>query len=872
MFRGTKIAKIYHDITAKYNGYFNAREIKRDMVEANRNQYQDDYTKVLPINRFPDDQMAKSNSSKSDKIIEKVTRVIQKHKPSKWTDDCYLLMGKAYFYKGEYISAIERFRYVNSKFEGKIPAYEALIWITYSYLQQGDVSQARALMTDIKTEENFPESLQKELKLAEAEVAIAREKYETAYEKLKAAIPEVSDRDQETRYLFILGQLAQERGNYAKGIVQYNKVLSKRPPYETDFHAKINKASCFQQKGSRNLEKIQADLKEMLKDEKNVDYKSRIYYELAQLAKRNNNQQQFIQYLKKALSAKKATKKQKANAYQNLAQYYFKNGQYGKSKAYFDSTFDIITKDHENYEVLSSKKDVLDELIKYKRSFRTQDSLQKMAKWNKNQFKNQFQQVLKREKEKKKSQAQQARRKKRMERLKRSQQQQLQRGQEISQAGNQRRNNNQWYFYNQRAKEQGQPAFQRKWGKRPLQDNWRIKTEKASDFEESKEEGTDKPAKTQAEDQQAKKNPFEAFANQQEVIPDNFEKLPQTEKVFYSQIPFDSAKMAASDAELQKALYNTGVIYYKDLKDLDRAARHLHKLQEEHPGNPYEPKAYYYLYKIYQDKDNLEKANKFKQKLLNQYPNNQYATLIKNPEKLRASANKNNPELESYYDKTHQYYKNGQCRKVRSRMESADSSFEDNYLQTKFEYLTILCEGKHEDTRKTFKKKLKKFIEENKEKQPVIGHAQNVYNYLVTHDGSKQKTRQQKQDFPFDENASERHLYFIAVPIDNNDTEKIKLAYSQYNNEYYKFLNLSISTLMYQRDKRIIVVRDFENKGQGLDYLKSVKNDEAFKKQLGLESINHFVASVNNYKKVIKNKQLPLYEQFFNQEYLKVER
>ena len=83
------LGKKYHDVTAKFNGYFNADEIYK--------------TSIL------------------DKVIEKVTKVAALHEPSKWLDDCYVLMGKAQYLKGDLESAQETFEYFVKDFNPKDP-------------------------------------------------------------------------------------------------------------------------------------------------------------------------------------------------------------------------------------------------------------------------------------------------------------------------------------------------------------------------------------------------------------------------------------------------------------------------------------------------------------------------------------------------------------------------------------------------------------------------------------------------------------------------------------------------------------------------------------------------------------------------------
>ena len=97
MFKDTKLEELYHDVTARYNGYFNARMLTQEVVEEVRKTHQDDFNEILSVYQFPSKEKAKQLTPKCDKIIEKCTRVLQKHEESKWSDNCYFLMGKARF-------------------------------------------------------------------------------------------------------------------------------------------------------------------------------------------------------------------------------------------------------------------------------------------------------------------------------------------------------------------------------------------------------------------------------------------------------------------------------------------------------------------------------------------------------------------------------------------------------------------------------------------------------------------------------------------------------------------------------------------------------------------------------------------------------
>jgi len=117
----SKLSKFYHNTTALYNGYFNANEILEDTYIQLKDQHQDNYTEILPLYDYVSINDPKSVAAELDRAIEKVTTVAALHEPSKWVDDCYVLMGEAQYLKQEYETAEETFAYFKDEFNPTNP-------------------------------------------------------------------------------------------------------------------------------------------------------------------------------------------------------------------------------------------------------------------------------------------------------------------------------------------------------------------------------------------------------------------------------------------------------------------------------------------------------------------------------------------------------------------------------------------------------------------------------------------------------------------------------------------------------------------------------------------------------------------------------
>lgn len=110
-----------HDMNARYNGYFNAKELYSSSVDQLVTLHEDNYNQVLTIYPYGEEEDRETVRENMDIAIEKVVKVVALHPSSKWVDDCYVMMGKAQYLKGDYESAEETFEYFVDDFNPRDP-------------------------------------------------------------------------------------------------------------------------------------------------------------------------------------------------------------------------------------------------------------------------------------------------------------------------------------------------------------------------------------------------------------------------------------------------------------------------------------------------------------------------------------------------------------------------------------------------------------------------------------------------------------------------------------------------------------------------------------------------------------------------------
>ncbi len=110
------VSKLYQNTTARYNGYFNAKELYRGSVKKLDDNYRDNYNRILPFYKHVAVENATTVAGDLDNAINKVTVVVNLHPQSKWVDNCYILSGQCQFLKKDYDAAQHTFEYMIKEF------------------------------------------------------------------------------------------------------------------------------------------------------------------------------------------------------------------------------------------------------------------------------------------------------------------------------------------------------------------------------------------------------------------------------------------------------------------------------------------------------------------------------------------------------------------------------------------------------------------------------------------------------------------------------------------------------------------------------------------------------------------------------------
>ena len=154
---------------------------------------------------------------------------------------------------------------------------------------------------------------------------------------------------------------------------------------------------------------------------------------------------------------------------------------------------------------------------------------------------------------------------------------------------------NAWYFYNPALVSAGKTEFQRKWGRRKLEDDWR-RRDKAS-FSMDDLTGNDETADLENEEGETEITDDTAASDTTQL--NEASNDPHKPEFYIQQLPLTPEDIATSNEIIADGLFNMGIILKNQLGDFDASLDAFNRLDNQFPQNDFRLEAYYNTYLIY---------------------------------------------------------------------------------------------------------------------------------------------------------------------------------------------------------------------------------------------------------------------------------
>jgi hypothetical protein len=980
------LAKLYHNTTARFNGYFNATELYKASLEELTAQHRDDYTDLLPVYAYVDVENPKVVADKLDEAVKKVAVVVNLHRKSDYTDNCYLLAGKAHYLKQDYETAEETFRYlldeygkdywrkkeqkklrkkekkqsgkkakssekrmsrkerqkkqkkerkerekarkekkkkmekwrkkynraVRKRRKGKDvplpkrpgeaeeemaqdstlldeaiaqqeepepqpepepeeeeqeekdedkknyflkhkPSYqEGTLWLARTLVERDREEEALRYIRELEGDPNLFAEVRRQIPPLRAYIFLKLDKTEPARQALEQAVELASNRQDKARYTYIMAQLYRRADQPDDAFAAFRQAKRYSNDYTMEFNSRLNMALNEWLAGRETQEDAVANLEQMLKEEKNAEFRDQIYFVMATIALEGNDREQAIANLVNSLRVSSANPNQRAEAYLTLADLYFEEEDYVMAKSYYDSTLQVMKPIAEDYQRVSRLSNNLKEIAAAIQTINLQDSLLRISRLSEEE-----KQELAFEIKAKEEQA-------RLEAIKAQAGTSSRTGRPSSRKGaaglqtatafgqqapntprpvtaNLSGPESTFFAYDPKALRRGERDFQRKWGNRKLEDNWRRSSHSGASLFDDEEGVQEEPAAS--------------VFNEDEVAQ------------ILDDVPSGPEEVKLAEFELQQAMFSLGTLYRDRMKDNEKCVEALVELNRRFPGNNFELDSWYYLYLAHTDLGQALKAREYADKIQTKYSGSTYDRVIRNPNYANELLDEK-AKLGRYYDQAFAAFKAGNYQKALQMCEGAKNEFgPKNELRAKFALLRAMNVGKLQG-RDAYKLALKEVVAKYKD-TPEQKQAREMLRIL----GGAVATLPGGDKVDLSRFKPEKDaIHYVLVAFEEEiDLNQVKIAVSDFNQAFFELKRLRIANIYLGKTAKdrlpIIVIRRFKNEAEAMDYYYTYQKN---KDQFVDSSVPFKVLPItqNNYREVLRLKSATEYQAFFEQMYL----
>lgn len=864
----TWASRQYHMATTRWNVYFNGKESLKKGQELIVQNHEENFDKLLPVYLENDIAARETASAQMERAVNKAVKAIELHsitaKPKRkkgkresekyrefrrkkeynnMIDECYLLLGKAQFYRREYYSTERTFRYILREYQDMPMHYEAAIWYARTLGEQNKYFRALRTVEDVMEEEGFPEKLIPMARTAKADFYIRRGLYDQAIQELEFLKDNTKKANGQTRYYYLLAQLYTQQGKIDKAQATYTDLVATHPEYDYVFNANLSKALLY---GDYNLaesdNKVKSELRRLIRDGRNRQYLDQVYYTLARVFEKEGNMDKAEENYLLAVEHNMNNAKQQAKTLLALGDLYFdQKKDYAAALESYQAASPLLTEDYPQYEEVKIRLESLTQLAENLKTVSVQDSLRRIALMPTFERENFIKEMMFAEREAIKSKSR--REKKAVKESMKSIDRPI----------------GEWYFYNPMAVAQGKKEFEKKWGVLNLTDNWRTEQEKLQIWAEERSE----------------------------MSKDTLHF--RTYEDYVSNLPLKPEALKESEEKSVNALYNTGVIYEDELDDYLKAKMSFEEVLERNPKDEEKRlRTNYHLYMLNSLLDNTAEAEKYKNIVLKEFPNSSLAKVLKDPAYYNKMAQAGK-DAETLYEKAYTAYSAKNFDYAKELTNTGMSKYEGSATYQRFAFLNAMSKA-YTESAEDFKKALEKvkaiatdtkILETSQallaklEKGQIPN--QNVSKEEVIYtaaDFEKPEVKKaavslpEKLEIPkvYKMEAEAKHYFAMVLPRDLKGN--VQRAITAFNDEKFAEKNLRVQRRNFSLNTDIILVEAFANKEEALQYFaRMIVAQKDFLKAVNEVDYNNLIISENNLKKLTADRKVLPYLDFYAYHY-----
>lgn len=697
--KNTSQTRWWHSFHAKYNTYYNGSVAYVEGSLEKENGNKDNFTEMIPLYTVGNKSSRDIGASNFDRAIEKSQKAIKRHsikRRPEWTKNrkkterdiewlnrkeynpflwkAWMLMGRSQFMKGSFDEAASTFAYMARLYSTQPAIYgKARAWLAKCYIEQDWIYDAEDVITKMRRD-SIHWRAKKEWDYTFADYYIRTGRFNEAIPYLRKVIKHEMRRKQRAREWFLMGQLQAAVGNNEEAYKAFKHVIRQHPPYELEFNARIAMTEVIG--GGRSKQMI-SRLRRMAASDNNKDYLDQVYYAIGNIYLTQRDTINAISAYEKGNEKSVRNGIEKGVLLLNLGDLYWAREDFSNARRCYGEAIGLLDKDRDDYEQLSIRSKILDELVPYTDAVHLQDSLQALAKMPEKERNAAIDRVIEALKKKEKAERDAQAEADAQQQLAQNGGSNVQTNANAQTAAGQTQGG-QWYFYNPMAVNQGKSAFQRLWGKRENVDDWQRVNKTVVSMPGAMDELTD-----------AQRDSIfmaEAAEDSLKQIRDSAQNNPHKREYYLAQIPFSEEQVAQSNLIIEDGLYHSGVIFKDKLDNLRLSEKNLRRLTDNYTDFVNMDDVFYHLFLLYSRKGDTATAATYLERLKQQYPESQWTALLSDPY-FEENARYGVHIEDSVYAATYEAFKANRFDEVRRNGELSENRFPLGANRDKFIFI-----------------------------------------------------------------------------------------------------------------------------------------------------------------------------------------
>ena len=885
--KNTAQSRWWHSFNARYNTYFNGSQafIEGNLEKEKGNK--DNYTELIPLYTVGNKQSRDIGKGQFDRTIEKCEKAIHQHsikakpewnsskrktaKDREWLGrkeynpflwKAWLLLGKAQFQKGAFDEAAATFSYMSRLYHTQ-PLMNGLAraWLAKCYTELGWKYDAEDVIRNM-SRDSMDFRAVKDWDYTYANYYIRLGDYQKAIPYLRKVIKHERRSIQRAREWFLMGQIQNLVGNREEAYRAFGKVIGCHPPYELEFNARIAQTEVAASSDSRQMI---SKLRRMAASDNNAEYLDQVYYAIGNIHMTRRDTTEAIRAYEKGNRLSTRNGIEKGVLLLTLGNIYWEKEQFADAQRCYGEAIGLLDKERPDYEALSNRSKILDELVPYTNTIHLQDSLLALATMPEAERNKAIDRVIdalkKKEKEERDAQLEQ----------------EAAAAANASQAARADNNravtptmpsagNGQWYFYNPTAVSQGKATFQRQWGKRENIDNWQRINQTVISLK------GDTP-----EDQQDQEDPETAMDQERPVsTTDSIAADPHLRDYYLAQIPFTAEQQAECHTLLQEALFRAGIILKDKMDHLRLSEQYLRRLTSDYPGYEHADEAWYHLYLLYLREGNHLQANNCISHLKAEHPESEWTILLTDP--YYAENAKFGEHIEdSLYAATYEAFKQDRTDMVKANASLSAKRFPQGANRAKFLFIdgmSRLNDGDGDGCLELLREVVERYPDS--EVSPLagmiikgvqdgrrlhggkfdIGDVWTMRDITLTHDSTIVDTLSTERN--------QQYLFLLVYEPDSVNENQLLFEMARYN-----FTNFLVRNFEIQIDEdnglHRMIISGFLSFDEAMQYARQLYGNNQMKEKL--TSCRSLIISEANLQLIGRQFSYDEYQQFYEQEF-----